>query len=183
MKKNLPVSKSTSLINPGCVVLASVKDGDQSNTITIAWQTPLSIKPKLLGISVGFKRHSHDMIMNAKEFVVNVPGKNLLKEVHGCGRVSGRDTQKFDLFGLTEEVSEQIESPGIKECYGIIECKLTDHFTTGDHTFFVGEVVNAKAEEDKYDFSNYRWYTRPESELLYHLGSSHYLSGSQYLKG
>lgn len=182
MKKEIPLSKSTTLINPGCVVLASVKHEGQSNIITIAWQTPLSIVPKLAGISVGFKRHSHDMILNAGEFAINVPSKNLLKEVHGCGRVSGRKNDKFDKFNLTKEPGQKIQSPGIKECPGIIECKLSDHFTTGDHTFFVGEVVYASAEEGMYDFTEYRWKTSKESELLYHLGSDHYLTGSEYLE-
>jgi len=182
MKKAVPIKKSTSLINPGCVVLASVEQGGQSNIITIAWQTPLSIVPKLLGISVGFNRHSHDMIINAKEFAINIPGKNLLNEVHGCGRVSGRKVNKFEKFGLHEETGVKIKSPGIKECPGIIECRLKDHFTTGDHTFFVGEVVYASAEEDNYDFNEYHWKTKPESELLYHLGSDYYLTGSKFLK-
>jgi flavin reductase (DIM6/NTAB) family NADH-FMN oxidoreductase RutF len=182
MKKEVPIQKSTSLINLGCVVLATVKFKEQSNIITLAWQTPLSIKPKLLGISVGFKRHSHDMIMNAGEFAVNIPGKNLLKETHGCGRVSGKDTDKFDHFNLTPEKGKHIASPGIKECLGIIECQLENHFTTGDHTFFVGRVLGAKAEKSAYNFDKNCWKTEPESELLYHLGGDHYLTGSTYLQ-
>ncbi|MGM0496809.1 MAG: flavin reductase family protein [Bacteroidota bacterium] len=181
MKKEIPIKKSSSLINPGCVVLASVKYKEKSNIITLAWQTPLSIKPKLIGISVGFKRYSHDLILNAGEFAINVPGKNLLKEVHGCGRISGKDTDKFQKFYLTEEPSYNIFSPGIDECLGIIECQLEDHFITGDHTFFVGRVIGARAEENSYDFNNFCWKTQPESELLYHLGGEHYLTGSKYL--
>jgi len=182
MKKEIPIQKSTSLINPGCVVLASVKYKGKSNVITLAWQTPLSIKPKLLGISVGFTRFSHDMIQNAGEFAINIPGKNLLEEVHGCGRISGKDTDKFQKFHLTEEPSANIPSPGVEDCLGIIECTLVDQFTTGDHTFFVGRVLGAKAEETAYDFDKFCWKTQPESELLYHLGGNHYLTGSSYLK-
>lgn len=181
MKKEVPIQKSTSLINPGCVVLASVKYNEESNIITLAWQTPLSIKPKLLGISVGFNRYSHDMILNAGEFVINIPGKDLLQEVHDCGRMSGKDIDKFQKFHLTEETGKHINSPGIKNCLGIIECQLEDHFITGDHTFFVGRVMGAKAEEMSYDFNKYCWKTQPESELLYHLGGNHYLTGSKYL--
>lgn len=182
MKKEVPIKKSNTLINPGCVVLASVKDNGKSNIITLAWQTPLSIEPRLLGISVGFSRYSHDMILNAQEFAVNVPGKGLLKETHGCGRVSGRKFNKFEKYGLHEEPGKKINSPGIKECPGIIECRLKDRFTTGDHTFFVGEVLYACAEEELYNFEEYRWHTKRESELLYHLGGDHYLTGSEYLK-
>jgi flavin reductase (DIM6/NTAB) family NADH-FMN oxidoreductase RutF len=182
MKKEVSVSKSNTLINPGCVVLASVKDGEQSNIITLAWQTPLSIKPRLLGISVGFRRHSHDMILNAGEFVINVPGKKLLQEVHGCGTVSGRKTNKFEKYDLHKEPSKKVHSPGIQECLGIIECKLTNHFTTGDHTFFVGEVLHACAEENAYNFNENRWHDNDNGKLLFHLGADHYISGNNYLK-
>ena len=180
MKKEIPLTKSTCLINPGCVILATVKDQEHTNIITIAWQTPLSIKPRLLGISVGFSRHSHHLFLEHKEFVINIPGKKLLREVNGCGSMSGKKINKFQHFNLSEEPGKTIATPGIKECLGSIECKVTDHFTTGDHTFFVGKVNGAYAEETAYDYINNTWKTNSETELLYHLGNNHYITGSTY---
>lgn len=183
-KKEIPISKSTSLINPGCVVLASMKPENHhpTNIITLAWQTPLSINPKLLGISIGFKRYSHDLTEQAGEFVINIPDKRLIQQTHGCGRVSGRDADKYREFNLHEEPSEKIESPGIEECVGIIECKLENQFVTGDHTFFVGKVVHAKADENAWDFQKNCWKQDAANDLLYHLGSNKYLTGGELVE-
>jgi flavin reductase (DIM6/NTAB) family NADH-FMN oxidoreductase RutF len=40
-----------------------------------------------------------------------------------------------------------VKPPAIKECIAHLECKLHSQFTTGDHTIFVGEVVEAYAEQ------------------------------------
>ncbi|SRR6056297_3261586 len=180
-RKEVPISKSTSMINPGCVVLASMKPEKHktANIITLAWQTPLSINPKLLGISIGFKRYSHDLTEQAGEFVINIPDKRLIQQTHGCGRISGREVNKFTEFNLHEEPSKEVKSPGIQECVGIIECKLEDQFVTGDHTFFVGKVVYAKADEEAFDFQKNCWKQDAANNLLYHLGSNKYLTGGE----
>lgn len=182
MKQEVPINKSTTLINTGCVVLASVTHEQFSNIITLAWQTPLSIRPRLAGISVGFGRYSHDMIQQAGEFVINIPGKNLLPQVHGCGTFSGKNGDKYNRFGLHPEPGHQVTSAGIRECLGRIECNLTDSVTTGDHTFFIGEVLYAAVEEEVYDFKKHCWKNIPESELLYHLGGRRYLAGSKQVE-
>ncbi|HKL38694.1 MAG TPA: flavin reductase family protein [Bacteroidales bacterium] len=182
MRKTVSVEKSNTLINPGCVVLASVTYEGFSNIITIAWQTTLSIKPRLVGISVGFKRYSHDMIRNAGEFIINVPGRDLLDRVHGCGRVSGRKYDKYERFELHPQPGKKVASQGIEECLGSLECKVVDEVTTGDHTFFVGEVLHAEAEESVYDFQVSSWKDKPESELLYHLGGNRYTTGHKWME-
>jgi flavin reductase (DIM6/NTAB) family NADH-FMN oxidoreductase RutF len=183
-KKEIPISKSTSLINPGCVVLASMKPERHkpTNIITLAWQTPLSINPKLLGISIGFKRYSHHLTEQAGEFVINIPDKSILQQVHGCGRVSGRDMNKFTEFNLHEEPSREIKSSGIQECVGIIECKVENQFVTGDHTFFVGKVVHAKVDEEAWDFQKNCWKQETANNLLYHLGSNKYLTSGELVE-
>jgi flavin reductase (DIM6/NTAB) family NADH-FMN oxidoreductase RutF len=182
MRKSLAIEKSNTLINPGCVVLASVTWQDFSNIITIAWQTTLSIRPRLVGISVGFSRYSHDMIRNAGEFIINVPGRGMLAQVHGCGRVSGRKYDKYERFQLHPFPGKKVVSQGIQECLGSLECKVVDEVTTGDHTFFVGEVLHAEAEESAYDFQAYCWKDHPESELLYHLGGNRYTTGHKWME-
>ena len=182
MRKTVPVEKSNTLINPGCVVLASVTYEGFSNIITIAWQTTLSIRPRLVGISVGFSRYSHEMIRKAGECIINVPGRDMLSRVHGCGRMSGRKYDKYERFKLHHLPGRQVASQGIEECLGSLECKLVDAFTTGDHTFFVGEVLHAEVEESVYDFQAYSWKDVPESELLYHLGGNRYTTGHKWME-
>jgi flavin reductase (DIM6/NTAB) family NADH-FMN oxidoreductase RutF len=70
----------------------------------------------------------------------------------------------------------------MKERLGTIDCQLENHFTTGDHTFFVEKVLGASVEESVYNFDKNSWKTKPESELIYRFGGDHYLTGSKDLQ-
>ena len=152
-KLDVPSAKAYRLLYPRLTVLVSCVDpaSRKPNVITIAWATPLSINPPLVGISVAPRRHSHELILRAKEFVINIPTVEILDKAVKCGKTSGRRYDKFSEFGLTPSPARSIKTPAIEECVAHLECKLTDQVTTGDHTLFIGEVVAAYADEGAFD--------------------------------
>lgn len=141
------------LIYPHLVTLVSCIDPatGKPNILTIAWSTPLSAVPQLIGVSISPKRHSHGLIEKSKEFVVNVPTMEILEKVAGCGTISGRVAEKFEKFGLTPRKSKVIKTPAIEECIAHLECKLVNQLRIGDHTLFVGEVVAAYFDEGAFE--------------------------------
>lgn len=129
---------------PTQAILVTCRDkNNKTNVITIAWHTTVSKKPPLYGISVGPARYSHDLIKNSKEFAVNFASYTLVEKIHFCGTHSGRKTDKTKEAKLTLEKIKGFNTPIIKECYAHLLCKLYKSIELGDHTFFVGEVVNA----------------------------------------
>jgi flavin reductase (DIM6/NTAB) family NADH-FMN oxidoreductase RutF len=122
----------------------------KTNIITIAWCTPISKDPPLYGISLAPKRYSHKLIEKMKEFVVNFAPFELVDKVHFCGTHSGRNTDKVDETKLTLIPSEKIGVPLIKECFAHLECKLVETLSLGDHTFFIGKVMNVMADENAF---------------------------------
>jgi len=126
------------------VVLISSSAEGKDNVMTAAWCFPLSAEPPLFGVSISQKRYSHGLIKKSGEFVINIPGSGLMEAVRICGENSGRDSDKFELAGLTKENSEKVAAPSIKECIASIECKVVNSLETGDHVIFVGEAVNVK---------------------------------------
>ncbi len=152
-KVEVPPAKTCRLIYPRLVVLASCINPatGKPNIITIAWATPLSMNPPLVGILIAPRRYSHELISRAKEFVINIPTVEILDKAIKCGRTSGRKHDKFSEFGLTAKPAKVIKSPIIEECIAHLECKLVNKITTGDHTLFVGEVVAAYANEGAFD--------------------------------
>jgi flavin reductase (DIM6/NTAB) family NADH-FMN oxidoreductase RutF len=153
MKVEIPGPKAYRLLYPRHVVLVSCIDPatEKPNIITLAWSTPLSMDPPLVGISVAPKRYSHGLIQESKEFVINVPPMEILQKVAGCGSVSGRSVDKFSRFGLTPKRAKVVKAPAIEECFAHLECRLVDQVKTGDHTLFIGEVVAAYASEEAFD--------------------------------
>ncbi len=129
-------------------VLIGTGTGEKSNLITAAMVHVFSIDPPMIGTGISPKRHSFSLLKKKGEFTVNVPDKEKLEELKGCGEVSGKNFDKYEKFGLEKEESETIDVPGVKEFPLIIECTVEKNIETGDHLWFIGKVVNAKRDED-----------------------------------
>lgn len=175
-KITLPPSKATNMLYPGMSTLVTCKDGNRDNIITITWQSSFCPNPAVVGISVTPKRFSYDMIKNSGEYIINIPNKELLWDLHFCGYMSGRNVDKFEETGLTRGKAQIIKNvPIIEECIGHIECKICNIFpiAEGAYSLFVAEVVAASVE-DKY-FNEGGWITGKDNmETLHYLGGTRY---------
>ena len=80
-KVKVNVSSAYQLLHPMHTVLVSCIDkSGKPNIITLAWAMPTSINPPLVAVSIAPRRHSHTLIEETKEFVVNIPTIEILKE-------------------------------------------------------------------------------------------------------
>ncbi|MCL6583699.1 MAG: flavin reductase family protein [bacterium] len=174
MKKEIPIELANRLINHGPLVLVTSLYRDKANIIPVAWQTPVSISPALVAISVNQNSLSAELIDQGEEFVINVPPVSLLDKVKFCGAYSGREVNKFDQTGLTPLKARMVKPSLIEECIGHIECQLYGRHTVGDHKLFIGGVVAASVDEDKFD--GYLRAEMKEAKTLHHLGGSYFLS-------
>jgi flavin reductase (DIM6/NTAB) family NADH-FMN oxidoreductase RutF len=164
--------KAYRLLHPRQVVLVTCAEEGRPNVLTVAWSTPLSFDPPLVGISIGKNRYSHGVISRTKEFAISVPPSSLLEKVKGCGTLSGRKGDKFREVGLTPLPSRRLRAPAVKEGIAHLECRVVKEVEVGDHTLFVGEVVEAYADGRLFDGEKFD----PEAaELIYHLGGMDFL--------
>lgn len=166
--KNIPITNANRLINHGPTVLITSKLGEKLNIMTAAWQMPVSFKPMLVAVAIGHERFSHKLILESREFVINIPHLEMIKEVLCCGTNSGRDMDKFKVCKLTPVNAQKVGAPLIKECIGNIECRLYSHHEAGDHTIFVGEVVAASVKEGI--FNGYLRVDLDQAKTVHHLG-------------
>ncbi len=157
------------LLHPMHTVLVSCGDkAKEANIITLAWAMPTSINPPLVAISVRPTRHSYKLIKETGEFVVNIPTMKIVKETLFCGRRSGKTHDKFKETNLTPMQAKTVKTPIIKQCVAHLECRLTQTFETGDHTVFVGEVIEAYADKNSFEEE----YNIEKTKLIYHLGGN-----------
>lgn len=151
------------LLHPRLAVLVTCCDKEgTANLLTVAWHTPLSHEPPLLGISIAPARFSHGLIQETAEFAVNIVGPSLRRAVEICGERSGREVDKFNLAGLETQPAKYISPPVLSAALGVIECRVVQQVETGDHTFFVGEALHGEARMEC--FSN-AW-ERPKGVVL-----------------
>ena len=141
------IKKPAAVLYPGRVVLVSCGTGQRANIITLGLVSTLCLKPLLIGIGVRPSRHSHGLIKEVGEFVVNVPCSEQLEWVDHCGIASGRDEDKWAACGFTPAPAAEVQVPLITECPVNIECRLQQTLSLGSHDLFIGEVVAVQVDE------------------------------------
>ena len=119
----------------------------ESNIIAVSFCMPLSKEPPLLGCAMGRSTYSCKLIQNTKEFIINVPLEDLKPKIYYCGFHSGYEVNKFKETGLTPKGARRVKAPIIDECVAHLECRLKQVIETGDKNLFVGEVIEAYADE------------------------------------
>lgn len=172
-KVEVPLSSSYRLLHPRLVVLVSCVDKtDKANAITLAWSMPVSINPPMVVLSIAPRRYSHKLIEETKEFVVNVPTMDIVKETLFCGRRSGRTYDKFKETRWTSLPAKTVKPPIIKECVAHLECKLEEQMTAGDHTLFIGRILTAYADKGVFD----KKFDVEKVKPIYHMGGDDFVT-------
>ena len=143
----------STLLNPVPVVMVSCAGKNQEdvmdrpNIITVAWTGTVNSEPPVLSISVRKSRHSHRIIEETGEFVVNLVSKSLAKSCDFCGVKSGSDMDKFKECGLTAVKSEYLNyAYAIKEAPVSISCKVRSKTELGSHDMYLADIVGITAD-------------------------------------
>jgi len=141
--------ETSALVYPAMAALVTCQGTEgKPNIVTISWGGILRTYPPLVGISVQTTRFSHRMIMETKEFVMNMPSEDLLWAVDICGWVTGVEEDKFKKTGLTPIPSKVVKVPSIKECPVNLECRVKDVIKMEPYDFFISEVVATVVDEE-----------------------------------
>jgi len=101
--------KPSTVLYPVPAVLVSCGTGQEANIITLAWVGTLCSEPPLVGIGVRPGRHSHGLIKEVGEFVVNLPDATQTRWVDYCGMVSGRKVDKWAACGFTPAPASEVQ--------------------------------------------------------------------------
>ena len=143
--------KPGTMLNPVPAVMVSCGTEEEHNIITVAWTGIVNSEPPMTYVSVRKQRHSHDMIAETGEFVINMTTEKLAFATDYCGVRSGRDVDKFKEQNLTPVKGEKVNCPVIKESPVNLECKVVEVHEYGSHDMFVAEIVNVQVDEDLMD--------------------------------
>lgn len=142
-KVDFAVSNARRYLEPGPIVLVSSRWGDKTNIMTLGWHKVLEFSPSLVGLMISGGNHSHHMIRESRECVINLPTTKLTDTVVDVGNTSGAEIDKFETFGLTAEKASEVDAPLIRECHADFECRLHEDALVERYNFFIFEVVKA----------------------------------------
>ena len=154
-------------VPPLPVVLVSTLNGDVKNLAPYGMDMPISFDPPLYAIGVNEKRDTYKNIKETGEFVVAVPGPELISAINTAAESFPRDVSEFEKTGLTPVESSIVKPSRVKECQSNFECKLEWMKEAGDHYVIVGRVVAAWIDDKIYKEELSRLLINP----VYHISS------------
>jgi flavin reductase (DIM6/NTAB) family NADH-FMN oxidoreductase RutF len=136
-----PNAKKTALrMIPYGLYVLTAESGPETAAATVNWVTQTSFAPPLVAVGVKADSHVHAVIKRANAFALNVLGK-------------GQDGVAYTFFKPAERQGSTISgqpyragstgAPILASAPAFVECRLVATVEKGDHSLFVGEVVDA----------------------------------------
>lgn len=143
MKKSL---NGINVLYPTPTTIVGAMVEDKPNFITIAHIGIVNhAKPFLISLSMGKPHYTNAGIKKNRAFSVNIPSENQVVATDYVGLVSGKKTDKSDVFEIF--YGDLPAAPMINECPLNMVCRLYDVYDTPTHDLFIGEIVETYADE------------------------------------
>ncbi|HEY8172158.1 MAG TPA: flavin reductase family protein [Dehalococcoidia bacterium] len=127
------------------VTVITTAAGDELQGMTANAVTSLSLDPVMVLICVDKTTHTHRMLEAGGVFVVNVLGKHQ----EDVSRLFAKrvEPERGTLRGQPFRFGET-GAPILDDCLAFLECRVADVLNGGDHSIFLGEVVNEAVVDD-----------------------------------
>jgi len=133
----------------GLYVIGS-RDSDRRNGMTANWVTQVSFDPKLVAVSVDKHAVTHQLIATSQVFTVCTIDRENREFVRKFTKPVDVDASAMTLNGFPFHDGAITGAPVLDQAAAFVECEVRNPVDVGDHTLFIGEVVNCgfQNEED-----------------------------------
>lgn len=146
MSKTIRELTGAPIPTPVVLVTTASKEG-KPNIITLAWAGIVCSVPLMVGLAVRPSRHSHALLEENPELVINLPRADQVEKTDLCGTLSGRETDKFAATGWAAVAADEVSAPLIDECPINLEARVSQKISLGTHDLFICEVLRTHVEE------------------------------------
>ena len=124
----------------GLYVLGS-RAGDRRNGMTMNFVTQVATEPKLVGVGITKEALTHELVSEGRVFALNL----LNREDRAIVRKFVKPVEvNLDAHTLNDFPFHdgKTGAPILDHAVAYIECEVRNPVDCGDHTFFIGEVVD-----------------------------------------
>jgi flavin reductase (DIM6/NTAB) family NADH-FMN oxidoreductase RutF len=131
---------------PSGLYVVGSRAGDRRNGMTINWVSQVSFDPKLVAISVEKTAVTHQLISEGGVFAVNLVSREdraIVRKFTKPVEVEGNTLNGFPFHdGVTG-------APILDQAPAYVDCEVRQTVDVGNHTLFIGEVVDAAFQADE----------------------------------
>ena len=131
------------------VALITTNGPKGPNVMAAEWTFHVSYDPFLISVHIDPESVTHDEILAAGEFGVNLVNEEQVAAMAFAGHYSKADTDKLSSEAYETYPAKKIRAPMIRGSLLNAECRLVQHLPIGDHTAFIGEVVEFSVNPSK----------------------------------
>jgi flavin reductase (DIM6/NTAB) family NADH-FMN oxidoreductase RutF len=127
------------------VTVITAASGDELQGMTANAFTSLSLDPVMVLICVDRGSHTHRVLQGGRAFAVNILGAHQ----EDVSRLFAKKAapERGSLRGQPYRIGET-GAPVLTECLAYVECRIAEELSGGDHTIFLGEVLDAAVVKD-----------------------------------
>lgn len=137
---------------PGVPSIVTAAHGGDANLLAVGWHAALSSDPPMYGVAIAEPRYTHRLGVASGAFAVHFLPFSSARAIAGAGTLSRHDgIDKFAALGLHVTPGPATGAPLIGEAYVAYECRMDQRVPTGDHEWWVGNVVAVHHRPDAFD--------------------------------
>lgn len=136
------INALSKLPNPVAVLL--VNDQQERNGMIASWMTQVSYDPPQILVAVRPNRYTHAMLHAAGFFTLNLLQEDQADRVSQFKLKGDARDEKFAQLEVAEDANGQ---PYLPDSAAVFHCRVVQVVETGDHTLFVGEVLDAGSSD------------------------------------
>jgi flavin reductase (DIM6/NTAB) family NADH-FMN oxidoreductase RutF len=133
----------------GLYVVGATDGADRRNAMTLNWATQVSFDPKWLGIGVEREAFTHELIDAGRVFTLNLVDREDRAIVRKFTKPVEVDLAAKTLNGFAYVDGPRTGAPVLAQAVAYLECEVRQTVEVGNHTLFLGEVVNAAFQKDE----------------------------------
>ena len=100
-----------------------------------------NLSPTQVGVAIGTGSHTYANILRDGEFVINVPGADIVKALSVIASSLPETRSEVEEAGLVSRPPVVLSTPGIAECQAAVEFRFDQEMAFGYHSFMVGRAV------------------------------------------
>lgn len=120
--------------------IVSAGHQDELTAGTIQWVTQACFDPPLLVICIQEGSHLNEVISKSNSFAVSILAEDQKHLVAPFSKPTKVEANQLNGFPYQEG---QTGAPLLIDLPAFLECKVIESHSIGDHTIFVGEVINS----------------------------------------
>ena len=129
---------------PSPVTVVTAAGEEEARGVTIGSFTSVSLEPPLISFNVERRARMHEVLLGACHFAVHILGD---KHAPLCNHFAKPDCSGMEQLEVVPHRLDAYGSPVLESALVVLSCRSYATFVAGDHSIFIGEVIEVEERE------------------------------------